>query len=66
MKYLILMAARQDDKGFEIGDCGFSIGHLALPSFVVIGRGQRTEDGRQKREDRDYSVGAAFSRDLVV
>ena len=70
MKYLILMAARQDDKGiggFLIWDCRFSIGHMpsaslgqyASLSFVVIGREKRIGE-------RDFPVGAAFSRDLVL
>jgi hypothetical protein len=43
-----------------------SLGHYASLSFVVIGRGQRAADRSQGKEERDFSVGAAFSRDLAT
>jgi hypothetical protein len=43
-----------------------SLGHYASLSFVVIGRGQRIGDRVQRKEERDFSVGAAFSRDLTI
>ena len=41
MKYLILMAARHDDKGFEIADLEFRIADLK-----EAGSWQKTKDGR--------------------
>jgi hypothetical protein len=41
-----------------------SLGHYAALSFVVRGRGNRIGDRSQRKEERHFSVGAAFSRDL--
>ena len=43
-----------------------SLGHYASLSFVVIGREKRTGDTSQSKQMRDFSVGAAFSRDLAI
>jgi hypothetical protein len=40
------------DVGYESGETGI--------------RGQRSEDRRQRLEERDFSVGAAFSRDPTI
>ena len=42
-----------------------SLSHYASLSFIVRGRGQISEVGSQRSEDRDSLVGAAFSRDLI-
>ena len=43
-----------------------SLGQYASLSFVVIGKGQRIGDGSQRKEERDFPVGAAFSRDFGI
>ena len=43
-----------------------SLGHNAPLSLVVISRAQRIRDKNQWKEERDFSVGAAFSRDLAI
>jgi len=51
-----------------------SLGQYASLSFVVIVKGQRKTDRSQRKEERDFSVGAAFpdlslskvSRDLTI
>jgi len=43
-----------------------SLGHYASLSFVVIGSVQRAADRSQRREEKDFSVGAAFGRDLTI
>jgi hypothetical protein len=37
MKYLILMAARRDDKGFEIADCRLWIVDFGIQEFRDLG-----------------------------
>ncbi len=58
------MAARQDDKGikgFLIWDCGLRGGIEKYSGQLAASRGKEKEE-----EERDFPVGAAFSRDLVL
>ncbi len=43
-----------------------SLSHYASLSFIVRGRGQISEVGSQRSENRDSIVGEAFSRDLTI
>jgi hypothetical protein len=43
-----------------------SLGQYASLTVVVRGKGQRKTDRSQSKEERDFSVGAAFSRDLTI
>jgi hypothetical protein len=43
-----------------------SLGHNASLSLVVIGKAQRIRDKNQRKEEGDFSVGAACSCDLAI